>query len=576
MKRREFLKSTVATASESLSSEALVRTPEIPQTASPLSTIATQRSRNLIRTTAGVEPYTGQWNKKVVAHLLRRTIFGPTRNEIASVASRSLDDTLATLFLDQPQPSPPIDPTTGQTWVNSAYDGNNDGRYIGYLKAWWLGLMVTQGISLRERMVLFWHNHFVSEYVDVQDSRYMYFQNVLFRQYVLGNIKELVKAVTIDPAMLRYLNGNTNVKGRGQENYARELQELFTIGKGPQTGPDDYTNYTEQDVQMAARVLTGWRDVRSAAPPRSEFVASNHDTSDKTFSSAYQNTVIRGGGTAADGPRELNELVEMIFRQPETAKFLCRKLYRWFVYYDIDQTIEENVIVPLAEIMRGNNYEVRPVLEALLQSAHFFDDNNIGCFIKSPIDLVAGAVHQLGISIPPPTSAAYYSLFGTLTTSSSSTNPSTRMLQMDLLDPPDVAGWKAYYQVPDFYELWISTATLPARGGFTDALVNGYRAGATYRINPITYASTMSDPANPFKLIDDLGEDLFALTLTPKQKDYLLYNVLGLVHNDEYEWSARWNEYIADPNNAQKREFIQTRLNTLLKFMMRMAEFQLA
>jgi len=501
--------------------------------------------------------------------LLRRTVFGPTRGEIAEAAARSLDEVLEVLFQDQPQPDPPVNPSTGLTWVNSPYDSTNDGAYRNYLKAWWLGVMISQGVSIRERMVLFWHNHFATETADVQDSRYMYLQNVLFRQYALGNIRELVRAVTIDPAMLRYLNGNTNIRGRVQENYARELQELFTIGKGPQRGPGDYTNYTEQDVQAAARVLTGWRDVRAAAPPRSEFVPSNHDPTDKVFSSAYQGRVIRGGSTATDGPRELDELLDMIFSQEETARFLCRKLYRWFVYYDIDANVEQNVIEPMAQILRSKNYEVKPALEALFRSAHFFDENNIGCVIKSPVELVVGSYRQFGISLPETTTSAYYSLLGAL-------RNTARTLQMDPLDPPSVAGWPAYYQIPDFYELWISTATLPARGGYTDSLVTGIRSGGVrFAVDAIAYARTVSDPSDPHKLIDEMSKHLFPIELTANQKEYLLGNVLipGL---PEYEWTAEWNTYVSDPNNAQKREAVAAKLNTLLKFMMRMAEFQLA
>jgi uncharacterized protein (DUF1800 family) len=527
------------------------------------------------RTTAGIEPYHGPWNSRTAAHLLRRTTFGPARADLSGVVERSLDEAVKILLQDQPTPDPPIDPTTGQIWIGRAFDSASDGRYQGYLKAWWMGMMAGQGVSIREKMVLLWHDHFVSEYLTVTDSRFMYQQNALLRRHALGNIKELVKAVTVDPAMLIYLNGYRN-RGDGKnipdENYGRELQELFTIGKGPEVGPGDYTNYTEQDVKAASHVLTGWRvnGYRDAgnAVVSSFYDPTRHDTKDKLFSGAYQNTRITGG---TDGTRELNDLIEMIFRQEETARFLCRKLYRWFVYYDIDDSVEQRVIAPMAAIMRNGNYEVKPVLDALLRSAHFFDDGNIACLVRNPADLLAGSLRALDIALPSAGSQAvqYYTLMISLSGTSAT-------LQMNLMDAPNVAGWPAYYQRPDFHRLWINTITLPARWAYTDSLVNGIRAGTVRAgIDAIALAREVSAPDDPDALVSEFAARLFPVELTASQKEYLIRNVLipGL---PDYEWAYYWQVYDSDPNNAQKRNAVVTRLNALLKFMMRMAEFQLS
>jgi len=527
------------------------------------------------RVPAGLEPYQGPWNAQTAAHLLRRTIFGPTKSEIAFAASRSLEGVIAQLFQEQPPPPLPVDPTTGLTWIGNVFDSASDSRYQGYLKSWWMGLMATQGISLRERMVLFWHNHFPTGYQTVPDSRFLYRQNALFRSFAFGNIKELVKAVTVDPAMLYYLNGYRN-RGDGNntpdENYGRELQELFTIGKGPQIGPGDYTHYTEQDVKAAAHALTGWRAKGYRIPddPNIDpyFWQQWHDTKDKVFSEAYQNTVISGG---SDGARELNDLIEMIFRQPETARFLCRKLYRWFVYYEIDAAAEENVITPMADLLRGNNYEVRPVLEALFRSSHFYDVNNIGCMIRNPIDLIAGTLRRLEIPLPAPESqaAAFYPLMASLVNTAAT-------LQMNLMEPPDVAGWPAYYLSPEFHRLWLNTITLPSRWAYTDSLVNGLRAaGSTYAVDVIAMAKQVSVPVEPKVLISEWAQILFPFGPTADQLEYLDRSVLipGL---PDYEWTQYWASYVADPNNTQKRSAVTTRLAALLKFMMRMAEFELS
>jgi uncharacterized protein (DUF1800 family) len=538
-----------------------------------------QDMRRLIRSTKGLEPIgVAEWNANTAAHLLRRTMFGPTRAEIQQAAAQTLDASLASLFAAQPLPAPPVGPTpplaTGQTWVNSAFDSTYDNTFAAYLKAWWLGLMTRQGISILEKMVLFWHNHFATEYVDVQDSRFMYRQLDLFRQNALGNFKVLVKLVTLDPAMLRYLNGNTNVVGRPNENYARELQELFTIGKGPEIAQGNYTNYTEQDVQAAAKVLTGYADTgyrnTTTATIGYSFTSGKHDASNKQFSSAYGNAVIQGR-TGTDGAKELDDLLTMIFAQKDAdgisrvAKYICRKLYRWFVYYAIDNTVEQNVIAPLATIMQSNNYEIQPVLDALFRSAHFYDENTVGCLIKNPVDFVAGSIRQAGIATPDLASVAFYRPFNDLRSRASN-------MQMNLLDPPNVAGWQAYYQAPDFHELWINTTTLPLSGQFTDLLFSGV-GGLTF--DRIAFVRTMSDPSDPFKLVDDLAAALYPLALTKTQKEYLLYSAMGLKVSDEYEWTLLWNAYSTNPTTTNRNNLLKL-LDPLLKFMFRMPEYHLS
>ncbi|MBI2428048.1 MAG: DUF1800 domain-containing protein [Ignavibacteriales bacterium] len=538
--------------------------------------------RRLLRTTAGLEPFAGSWNQLTAAHLVRRTMFAAPRNEILSTAASSLDATVNQLLSSQPAPPIPPDPNVpGRDWTVVPFSeiSQINYQYDSALKQWWMGLMVKQGISIVEKMTLFWHNHLASQAETVRDARYLYKQNALYRQYALGNIKQLIKEVTIDPAMLVYLNGNKNRIPTPDENYARELLELFTIGKGPQVGDGDYTNYTEQDVQSAARVLTGWTTRQNVVPPAPNFVSRNHDFSSKQFSAAFQNSVIattlNPDGTA-DGYKEMSDLIELIFAQPETAKAFCRKLYRWFVYYDIDPNVEQNVIVPLANILRQNNFEIKPVLNTLFRSAHFFDMNNVGCFIKSPVDLVAGSVRQFGFPIPDSSNVEFTRLMDSFI-------DTTWRLQMDILDPPNVAGWSAYYQIPDFYEIWINTTTLPTRGRFTDSIVNGIRprnSSASYKIDPVAYAATLSDPGNPFALIDDIANDLLppiknSASISPEQKEYLLYSVMGLVKSDEYEWTDNWIAAHQNPPVTTAVNLVTNKLKTVLKFMMRMAEFQL-
>ena len=331
----------------------------------------------------GLETYSGPWTYQQAAHLLRRTTYGPNLARIQWAESQGLSATLDKLFEALPLPDPPVnayyeddpDVPVGATWINAPYTQSifqDQSRYrFRSMKSWTLGLMWEEGISIREKMTLFWHNHFPVN--EVEDTKYMYRYGNMLRTYALGNFRELTKAVTIDPAMLRFLNGSQNKKGSPNENYARELLELFTVGKGPLAGPGDYTNYNEHDIQEIARVLTGWRDyglnlASTDGDFGAEFVPSNHDTDPKVLSFHFNNAVINDMGD-----QEYAHLIDIIFEQDEVARFICRKLYRWFVFHEIDEDIEANVIQPMAQILLDHDFEIQPAVRALLESAHFYD-----------------------------------------------------------------------------------------------------------------------------------------------------------------------------------------------------------
>lgn len=204
------------------------------------------------------------WDEDAARHILARTLFGYNKQDVEFALSITLDEFVDNYLLaDQPELITP------GYWVSDPSDENTTER-TRELIYWWYNLMLTQGYSLRERMVLFWHNHFVSDVVKVYLPQRMYWQNKLFRDFAMGNVIELTKAITIDPAMLIYLDGTRNRRGAPNENYARELLELFTLGIG---------NYTEQDIQEGARALTGWR-VDGLTP---YFTESRFDNEFKTF-----------------------------------------------------------------------------------------------------------------------------------------------------------------------------------------------------------------------------------------------------------------------------------------------------
>jgi uncharacterized protein (DUF1800 family) len=539
------------------------------------------------RTTAGLEPYTGAWTLTQMYHLLRRTTFGPSKAHMDTIKGTATPSDAVDMLLT-PQADEPTEPLAtdvrelvpvGTTWVDALYSTtmfNPIGLRINSLKGWWLGLILNQGLSIREKLTLFWTDHFVTQITTVNDPRYSYRYNALLRHNVLGNFQSMANAITQDGAMLIYLNGTNNVKTGPDENYGRELQELFTIGKGPLAGPGDYTNYTEADVQAAAHVLTGWRKYQNAdttiGVQTGYFDSTRHDTTNKQFSARYNNTVITGG---TDGQAELTAMLNMIFTQTDpdgvnkVARFISRKFYRWFVYYVIDANAEANVITPMANLISSNNFNVAPALSALLKSAHFFDPVNMGCYIKSPIDFIAGLMRQFNVPVISTDVAKQYAEWYALASLSAT-------MDQDIGDEPNVAGWQAYYQNPEYNELWINSDTLTKRRNFSDAMIgSGYNtAGGKLQIDPIAFVNTLSDPTDPNVIVNESAQILFAVTPTPTQVAFLKDTLLpGL---PDYEWTTEWATYLADPTNAAKLSAVKNKLVALLALMMEMPEFQLS
>lgn len=526
---------------------------------------------------AGLEPYTGEWTSKQAYHLLRRAMFGATPKDVAVILKGNMSQAVDMLLSPVPAAAPIAYVATGgvaqgQPWATAGYDANQENSRLTQLQSWWIKLMLDQGISLTEKMTLFWHNHFSCGANSVKDARYMYKQNDLLRQNVFGNFKTLAKQISLDPAMLRYLSGSYNTKTSPNENYGRELQELFSIGKGPEIAPGNYTHYTEADVKAAAKVLTGWSDDQAGLTYK--FTDANHDTNDKTFSSAYGNRVIKGGKGKTEALREMDDLLTMIFDQNQTAVYLVRKIYRWFVDYVIDSEVEKNIIQPLADIFRANNYEVKPVLEALFKSAHFYDNAKIGCMIKSPADLVIGTIRLfphplLYPTALPQTNWAYRTLRRVMAT-----------MQLDIMNLPNVAGLPAYWQEPVFHEIWINADTLQKRVKFTnDYSFDKFRLdemdyGTAPRIDPLEAVKYITDPSNPVTIVTEFAQIMFPIQITAEQVTELK-NILipGL---PDFEWTVEWNDYQKNPTDDTKSTAIADKLRLLLKYMFAMAEYQLS
>lgn len=530
---------------------------------------------------SGLAPYTGPFEYEHAAHLLRRTTFGPPYAQIRKAANAGLDATLTELLAGSTLPAPPLNYNyqddqfvpVGETWVDAPYTaGINNTPIRSYrsrsLRAWTLKQMITEGNSIREKMTLFWHNHFVTG--DINDPKFEYRYITTLRENALGNFRELAKIITVDPAMLRYLNGNQNVGTAPNENYARELLELFTIGKGPLVGPGDYTNYTEQDVIQIARVLTGWRDrgynsTNPDVPVSSQFLLSRHDTLPKLLSPRFGNAIINN---LED--QEYAYLVDLIFSHDECARFISRKLYRWFVYYDIDDTVEANVIEPLAQVLIGNDYEMKPALDALLRSEHFFDMLSVGPKIKNPTDFVISPLKALQLDLSPLNLEQEYTILWNLF------RQTFEGMQMVYFAPPSVAGWKAYYQEPAFSRIWINSATLAVRQAYTTRIVNqGYTgAGGTVKLGVLSFVASLDDPFDPNSVVGEFASILFPQPVSQAQKDALKEVLIpGL---PDFEWTVEYSEYLNDPGNQTLAAAVETKLRNLVTAMLSMPEFYLS
>jgi len=571
LSRRQFLKKTTPNTSGVRIEHFPLEQPSV-STEDLFKTGAIDGLGGEITLQGGLDPYAGPWTRAEAAHLLRRTTFGLKQAHLDQMLALGSAEAAVDAVLTVPggTPDPPInnynnaaytdpDVPAGQTWINAPINVAAEGYRKESWRGWWLNRMVEGGPNIQEKMTLFWHNHFATEAESLFWARPIYRHNQLLRTNALGNFKAFVRAVTIDPFMLYYLNGLLNDKSAPDQNYARELQELFTVGK------DSPSTYTQDDVVAAARVLTGWRV--NPLTGDTFFLPTAHDAGFKVFSTFYNNTVIQG---SLNGNVELDALLNMIFQKQEVSLFICRKIYRFFVYYKIDAEVEANVIVPMAEIFRNNNYEILPVMRALLLSEHFYDAVNKGCMIKNPLDMVVGLLRNYNLSLPGPTLFDQYFI-------RLSINFFCGGMQMLPGDPPNVAGWQAYRQAPTYYRTWISSDTIRNRNVLTDVMsFLGVDVGTDKLIiDHVAFAAQFSEPSDPNKLVDDVVALLHPMPISDDKKLVMKSILLSGQQSDHY-WTDAWYAYVNNPGDPMAYQTVWFRLASLHKHVMNLAEFQLA
>ncbi len=578
---------------------------------------------------------------KRAAHLLRRTCFGGSFSEIDDFAQLTPAQAVQRLFdTDLPDPGFPIDPLTGSEWITTGNSQSEGFELERYFLCWHLGQYLANGVEagkklpyiFRERLVFFLHSHFTTKKSVVGDTRALFYQQALFRLFAFDeadltipsgdpmvpdtvatrNFKQLTKKICTDNAMLIFLDGRLNVKGSPNENFTRELLELYTIGRGLEGNipePEfegDYYHFTEEDVQAGAKVLSGFNsddtfsniDIETNLPRgviRGGSIASSHETGNKTLSARMGNGEVvpdstlmpTGNHSELSVLDEVSQFIDLIFNQPETARAICKEIYRFFVYHQIDQTLYESTIQDMAETFIANEFKLQPVLVALLTSEHFYEaevgieNNNFGCIIKSPLDLVIGFRRNFNLSLPDyPSDLDRYYIYTNAILSE------LNLQGMDYYEPFEVAGYPAYHQFPIFNRSWITTNYLTNRYNFI-------RKSIVSTVNPEMgqvaiydfVKSTVDDSIaqNPRDLIISLAQYLLPYAenltfdtsseseLTTERLHFFLAAFLYSPQIDldpESEWTSRWQ-------TGNELDVVKDQLAKLVNAMLQTPEYQL-
>jgi uncharacterized protein (DUF1800 family) len=402
---------------------------------------------------------------RAAQHLLNRAGFGGSPEQVRALANLGLDEAVDYLFDDAENAAPPVQsdtfdrnimrPLTDQeqrTIARARRAGDEatvdefrrrrqeaqraDRRQMRELQEWWLTRMIETPRPLQEKMTLFWHGHFATSYRAIEDSYHMFMQNQLFRRHAVGDFGALVHGIVRDPAMLRYLNNNRNQRRQPNENLARELMELFTLGEG--------NEYTEDDIKEGARALTGYTYEDDA------FIGLDSQSYRQRHDDGLKRILGKTGNWDGD------DFVDIILTRPSCAEFICWKLYRYFVndLPGVPDRRRRRYIGDLAEELRANRYRLKPVLETMFRSEHFYDPSNVGSQIKSPVQLVVQAIRTLDT----PTRSLTTLLTG------------CDLMGQNLFFPPSVKGW-------DGGRAWINTSTLFIRQNMLVYLLTGRREG---------------------------------------------------------------------------------------------------
>lgn len=357
------------------------------------------------------------WSIKWAGHLYRRAAFGASLAELRQAVKQGHTVTLARLLEGEP------DAEQRYKLLDRIGEGLGQSNEPFKLRNWWLYLMLNSPHPLREKMTLFWHNHFATSINKVGRTVMMFNQNRLLRRHALGPFKPFLLDISRDVAMLVWLDSNSNIKGRPNENYAREVMELFSLGVG---------NYTETDIREAARAFTGWHTNEYDF----EFNPRLHDDGEKTV-------------LGQTGNWNGDDIVRIVLERPAAARFLCRKLYAFLI--SETATPPDSLLEPLADFYRKNDYDTAALVRVILRSRHFYSAHAYRQRIKSPVEFVLGLARAVATgSVAPAALTARLDAMG-----------------QSLFAPPNVKGWVGG-------QAWLNNATVLARHNFAQTVAGGH------------------------------------------------------------------------------------------------------
>ncbi len=367
------------------------------------------------------------WNLRWAGHLLRRAGFGGSPAELRAAVERGYPATLELLLNGQPYAARLTDFLNNEgVKIAKRYNPNagfgQSKPEPNEVRAWWLYVMLNSGHPFREKMTLFWHNHFATSIAKVNYAVPMVRQNILLRKHALGKFGPFLMEISKDPAMLIWLDSNSNIKGTPNENYGRELMELFSLGVG---------NYKEKDIQEAARAFTGWHTDGETFT----FDARVHDDGRKT---------VLGKSGNLDG----GDVVGIMLTRDCCARFLVRKLYHFFV--NETQTPPDALLEPLCEQFRKSDYDIAALMKTILSSRHFYSEHAFRQRIKWPVELVLGTAKTIAEKTIPQQALVR----------------GMEAMGQQLFAPPNVKGWPGAHA-------WLNTSTILARQNFAQAAAMG-------------------------------------------------------------------------------------------------------
>ncbi len=540
--------------------------------------------------------YSQPLGRRKAKHLLRRSCFNFSPEKIDEFANLTPSQALWSLSAPSVRKLyEPIDPKgedwEDMHWTSSTKDPGEFTRQgakrISIAGWWWYNAF--NEITLEHKLTLFLHTCFTtSKDSGTGTSTHFYDHLRLLQKYAFGDLKTLANKITIDNAMLLYLDNNVNNRWNPNENYAREFLELFTILKGEQQGDGDYTNYTEHDVQMAAQVFSGFKNKNDRSIidaetglPMGYIKVNHHVQDDKTFSAAFGNTTITGGSDVASILQEHEDFVNMVFSQDATAVSYVRKLYRFFVKSEWDPSVETDVINPLAQDLRDNGFQLLPVLKKLLESEHFYDeddnqntDNIIGSIIKHPMQLWTEIISAFKVNLVNANQQDKWEEYYHYFFKNFAHNSCFSAAGFNMFSPDSVAGYPADYQEPNYDRQWFTSVSIIARYKYMDSFLMGKNlitGGGSFEsiVDSVAYVqSTISNPYDATTIVTEIAQYLYPEDIDQDRVDYfkdILTGTLGDVY-----WTGAWADYLGGDDTTAR-----IRLNELLTAMVNAAEFQI-